>query len=211
MRKIALLLAALMVLGLFAGCKKEEEAPQPDYTIPGSNVNIQIGDGWEAVEETPHNVELTKDGVTMVVESFVCTDFVDIPPLEELFDDCNYVLFRTLSEEKEVEESQIYTVGTKTIICAMYTAKSEEGVAHYYCFGVDFHDRASSMAWVCFYGSEKSIKDQRAELKATVESMVSDGNYQTQEEIDAIANGEYIDDGAVPEQEYVPAEPDPQA
>lgn len=210
MKKIALLLAALTVLGLLAGCKKEEPASQPNYTIPNSNVNIQIDDGWVEVEDTPHNVELTKNGVTMMVDSYISTDFADMPPLEELFDDCNYILFRTLSDEKEIEAPQTYEAGTKTIIHAMYTAQTEDGLTHFYCLAVDFHDIANTITWVCFSGNEKDIKGQRAEMRATVESMVTSGVFQSQEEIDAILSGEYIDDGAVPDQEYIPIEQDPE-
>lgn len=201
MRKITLLLASVMLLSLFSGCKKEEAA-KPNYTIPNSNVNIQLDDGWVEVEDTPYNVELTKDGVTMMVESYISTDFVDMPPLEELFDDCNYILFRTLSDQTEIEAPQTYTVEEKTIIHAMYTAQTEKGLTYFRCFAVEFHDLANTITWVCYSGNEKSIKDQKAEMKATVESMVSSGFFQSQEEIDAIANGEYSD--YAPDQEPEP-------
>ena len=209
MRKIALLLAALTVLGLLAGCKKEE-TDTPAYTIPDSNVNIQLDGGWEAVEDSNHGAEMIKDGVTMTIDTYVSTDFVDMQPLEELFDDCNYIFFRNLSEKQEVEAPQTYTVEDKTIISAMYTAKSEDGVAHYYCFGVGFDDRAQTKVWVCFSGAEKAIKNNRADLKTTVESIVSDGTFQSQEEIDAILNGEYYEEDPVSEQENLPLEQDPQ-
>ena len=35
------------------------------------------------------------------------------------------------------------------------------------------------------------FKDQRAELMATVASVISDGSYRSQEKIDTILNGEY--------------------
>ena len=214
MRKIALLLAALMVLSLFVACRKEEDTSRPNFEIPNSNVNIQLDDGWKALEDTLHNVEMSKDGVTMTIDSYICTDFVDIPAIEELFADRNYILFRELSGQKEIEAPETYTSGTKTIICAMYSAQGEEGVVYYYCFGVDFHDQASSMAWVCLSGAEKNLKNQRAELKATVESMVTDGKFQSQEEIDAILSGDYVEpdseqevDSSEPEQEVVPSGP----
>lgn len=209
MKKIALLLAALLVLGLLAGCNKEEKQSTPDYVVPGYDVNLYMGEGWETVPDSTYDLELSKDGVTMKMITFVSTDFVEKPSVEEIYDICTDDLLETLTDVKVVEEQTIYQAGSNTVVSAMYSGKSEEGTARYYCFAVQFTDEAESMSWVCYSASADTMKKEKATLKAAVEAMTANGELVTQEEleaqIDAIVNGAVYDDSEDSE-EYVPQE-----
>lgn len=206
MKKIALLLAALLMLGLLAGCNKEEEQKTPDHVVPGYDVNLYMGEGWETVPDSTYDMELSKDGVNMRMISFVSSDFLDKPTIEELYDICTDDLLETLTDVKVVEEQTTYQSGSNTVVSAMYSGKSEEGTFRYYCFSVQFTDEAESMVWVCYEASADTMKKEKAALKEAVEAMTANGELVTEEELEAQIDA--IINGVVPEEteEDVPLE-----
>ena len=199
MKKIALLLAALLVLGMLAGCNAEEEKV-PAQVISGYDINI-YSEGWKVVEETNYDMELVKDGVTMSMIGFTVMDFVDVPPAEDLYTDANEDMLADKTLVVATEEETTYEKNGKKYISTLFSAKDGEVDMQYYCFMISFDDEAGSMAWVCFSATKEVMKKQKDDLKKLVEAMDANGEYYSPEELeqqvqDALAEeGYYAEDG----------------
>lgn len=205
MKKIALLLAALLVLGMLAACNAEEGEKNPAYAISGYDINI-YDEGWEVAEESDYDMEMVKDGVTMSMIGFTSMDFLDVPPAEELYQDANEDLLETKSVVVTDEAETTYEKNGHQIISTMFSAKDGETNMKYYCFMVSFDDEAGSMAWICFSATPEVMEKQKGELKALVEAMDANGKYVSPEEMEAQleeAMGEefYEEDEELPEEE----------
>ena len=183
MKKIALLLAALLVLGMLAACNAEEEKV-PAQVISGYNINI-YSEGWKVVEETNYDMELVKDGVTMSMIGFTSMDFVDVPPAEDLYVDANEDMLEDKSVVVTVEPETRYEKNGHRYISTLFAAKDGETNMQYYCFMVEFDDEAGSMAWICFSATTEVMQKQKAELKKIVEAMDANGEYKSPEELEA--------------------------
>ena len=144
MKKIALLLAALLVLGMLAACNAEEEKV-PAQVISGYDINI-YSEGWKVVEETNYDMELVKDGVTMSMIGFTSMDFLDVPPAEDLYVDANEDMLEDKSVVVTAEAETTYEKNGHQIISTLFSAKDGETNMQYYCFMISFDDEAGSMA-----------------------------------------------------------------
>lgn len=198
MKKIALLLAALLVLGMLAGCNAEEEKT-PDHVVPGYSINFYTGDGWTEAEESAYDMQMSKDGVTMYAMGFTLMDFVDMPPAADLYLDCNDELFEEKTDVSVKEKETSYEKNGHQIISTLFSAKSGDETRQYYCFMVSFNDDAGSTAWVCFEATEKVMKQKKSELKKLVEEMDANGEYVSPEEMEELLE-DGLDDGG---EEYV--------
>ena len=49
MKKLSLLLVALLMLSMLAGCKNEAGATE--QLIPGYSISLPVGDGWTVIEK----------------------------------------------------------------------------------------------------------------------------------------------------------------
>lgn len=181
MKKMCLLLAALLVLGLLAGCNNEDKTP--DNSKPGYDMGFELDEGWEAAPDSDYDMEVSKDGVKMVSREFASSDFLDMPTLEELFHDCNGDVLENLTDVAVVEEMTSYQVEGKQVVTMLYSGKDVDVSKQYCFFGVAFDNRAESMIWVCYSGSADAIKAQRADLKAVVDSATPDSDAMTWEEM----------------------------
>ena len=194
MKKIALLLAALLVLGMLAGCNTAEEDQGPAHVINGYDINI-YDDGWKEVEQIDYDMQLVKDGVTMSMIGFTSMDFVDIPPAEDLYVDANEDMLEDKSAVVAAEAETSYEKNGKQYISTLFSAKDGETNMQYYCFMVTFNDEAGSMAWICFSATTEVMKQQKDNLKKLVESMDANGKYYTQEELDQQVQDALGEDG----------------
>ena len=204
MKKIALLLAALLVLGMLAGCNAEEEK-KPDHVVTGYDINLYTGEGWSVVEDSGYDMQLTKDGITMSIIGFTAMDFVDMPTAEDLYLDCNNELFEEKTGKSVKEKESSYEKNGNKIISTLFSAKNGDKTELYYCFMVSFADEAESKAWVCFSGAEKTIHKKKADLKKLVETMTANGEYISPEELEELIDdsmGEEVMDGEVAEDDY---------
>jgi len=198
MKKIVLLLAVLLVLGMLAGCNAGEEKKTPDHVVPGYSISLYTGKGWTAAKESQYDLELSKDGVTMFVMGFTTRDFVDMPSAEELFLDCNDDLLEELADVSVKEEETSYEKDGRKIISTLFSGKSGGKTRQYYCFAVDFDDEAESVAWVCFSATERVMKRQKAALKTIVDEMDANGAEELEDVIgDAMGEEELVGDNYV--------------
>lgn len=200
MKKIALLLAALLVLGMLAGCNAEEEKT-PDHMVPGYDIGLYTGEGWTVAEESDYDLQLSKSGVTMYVMGFTVMDFVDMPAAEDLYLECNEDLFEDKTDLSVKEKESSYEKNGKKLISTLFSAKSGEETRQYYCFMVSFTDEAESKAWVCFSATEKVMKQKKAELKTIAETMDANGEYISPEEMEELLEDAMYADGVEEELE----------
>lgn len=199
MKKIALLLAALLVLGMLAGCNSEEEKT-PAAVVSGYDINI-YDEGWKAVEDTTYDMQLVKDGVTMSVIGFTVMDFVDVPPASDIYTDANEDMLEDKSEVVTTEPETAYEKNGHKITSTLFSAKDGETNMQYYCFMVEFDDEAGSMAWICFGATTEVMQQRKSELKKLVESMDANGKYVSPEEQEAEIEAAMGEDGVEGEDE----------
>ena len=195
MKKIALLMAVLLVLGLFAGCNAEKEKT-PDHVVPGYSINLYTGEGWAKAEETSYDLQLSKDGVTLYVRGYTLMDFVDMPPMEDLFLDDIQSLQEGLTDISVKEKQTSYEVDGRTIVSTLFSAKEGEETKQFYCFGIDFTDEAGSVAFLCFSAGEKTMKKQKTNLKKIADQMDANGEYISEEEFFELLEDAQYEDGS---------------
>lgn len=177
MKKIALVLAAVLLLGLLAGCKAEEKTP--DHTIPGYGIGLYTGEGWTATEETDYDLQLTKDGVTLYAVGYAPTDFAEMPPMEELYAFCNNALLAETSDPATKEKEKTYEVDGKKLVSTLFEAKVGDKEMEYYCFGISFNDEADRAAWLCFVAEANTMRSKKAEFKKIADQTQSNGVYDS--------------------------------
>lgn len=205
MRKLTLLLVALLIVGLFAGCKTE--APEGSQTlpiegtipqtqpnkelelwreknfgVPGYEVYLPLDTGWQQADETNYDLEMTKDGVTLRVIVFTSMDFEEMPEAEELFTRCETMYFKDLGEVSVVEEKAEYQVEQAQFASTLVSTTDGSTVTQHYCFEVEFDDELNSTVWFCFAAEESVMAEKKAELKAIADGIGSFGEMEYQEE-----------------------------
>ena len=185
MKKIALLLAALMVFGLLAGCNAEKKA---DHTIPGYDINLYTGDGWTVAEESKYDLQLSKDGVTLYAMGFAPVDFLDMPTMEELYQDCNDRFFGDKTDLAVKEAETTYEEEGNKFVSTLFTAKDGDKEMEYLCFGILCDDEAGSVVWLCFGANAKTMKSQKKAMKKIADQTDANGKYFTQEDLDEQIN-----------------------
>ena len=108
MKKLSLLLVALLMLSMLAGCKNETGSSE--QLIPGYHIALPVGDGWSVIEKeddleaaATHSFDLVmeKKGIKLVAIGFAPQDFVDLPLAEDLYLDGAYFLEDALTEVRE--------------------------------------------------------------------------------------------------------------
>lgn len=205
MKKLTLLLVALLIVGLFAGCKTEtpegsETIPvegtipqaQPNeeleqwrekyFGVPGYEVYFPLDDGWIQADETQYDLEMNKDGVTLRVIVFTSEDFEEMPDAEELFARCETMYFKDLGEVTVVEEKAEYQVEQTRFASTLVSTTDGSTVTQHYCFEVEFDDELNSTVWVCFAAEESVMAEKKVELKAIADGVGADGEADSQEE-----------------------------
>lgn len=181
MKKIALALAALLLLGLLAGCKAEERTPS--FFIPGYGIGLYTGEGWTAVEETDYDLQLSKDGVTLYAVGYTRMDFIEeMPPMKELYAFCNNALLAETTDPATKEKEKTYEVDGRSIVSTLFEAKVGDKQMEYYCFGISFNDEADGAAWLCFAAEAKTMRSKKAELKKIADLTQSNGVYSSSDE-----------------------------
>ena len=181
MKKITLLLAALMLFSLLAGCNTEKT---PDHTIPGYDINLYTGEGWTVAEESKYDLQLSKDGVTLYAMGFAPIDFLDMPTMEELYLDCNDRFFSEKTDKTVKEAEKSYEVDGNKFVTTLFTAKDGDKEMEYLCFGILCDDEAGSVVWLCFGANAKTMKSQKKALKKIADKTDANGEYFTQEDLD---------------------------
>ncbi len=182
MKKIAIVLAALLLLGVLSGCKAEEKTP--DYAIPGYDIHLYTGKGWIAAEETVYDLQLSKDGVILYAVGYTPRDFGEMPPMEELYDYCSSALLDDKSDVSTKEKRASYEVDGNKIVSTLFAAKDGDKEMEYYCFGFDFDDEAGSAAWLCFAADAKTMKSKKAELKKIADQTKATGVYVADDDLE---------------------------
>ena len=185
MKKLTLLLVALLIVGLFAGCKTE--APEGSQTlpiegtipqaqpnkelelwremyfgVPGYEVYLPLDSDWQQADETKYDLEMTKD--------------------EELFARCETMYFKDLGEVTVVEEKAEYQVEQTRFASTLVSTTDGSTVTQHYCFEVEFDDELNSTVWVCFAAEESMMAEKKVELKAIADGVGADGEADPQEE-----------------------------
>jgi hypothetical protein len=178
MKKLSLLLVALLMLSMLAGCKNEAGATE--QLIPGYSISLPVGDGWTVIEKeadleasayTNFDLQLEKKGIQLVAVGFAPQDFVDLPLAEDLYLDGAYYLDDILTEVSEDGEPTTYEAKGKTILSGMFTGKDGDTEKKAYCFLVDFGADTYNMAWVAFIAKDADIKKNKDAFKAIVDGM----------------------------------------
>lgn len=163
----------------------------PNYMVPGYSIGVNTGNGWTKVAQPSHHsydLELTKDGMTMVVSSYTSADFIDFPSADTLYQECNDRLFEDKTGVKVVEKESTYTVGDKTVIATLFSAKEGDKTVQYYCCMVSFPEEYETVSWVMFRASAEDMKKNKADFKAIVDSMTCNAKPDSREEVDAAAD-----------------------
>lgn len=199
MKKLSLLLAVLLIVGLVAGCggnKEDNDGFAPDETqsatspihealeawrekyvgVPGYDVSIPLDSAWEMTDESVYDLEMVKEDVTLSVIVFTKLDFEEMPEAEELYERCNKILFNQIEEVTTVEDKASYQVEEMKISSQLFASVDGDTTTQYYCFLVEFGDEAGSVAWLGFTAEESVMTQKKAELKAIVDEMDSDGD-----------------------------------
>ena len=205
MKKLTLLLVALLIVGLFAGCKTEApegsealptEGPNQEvyhneelelwrekyFGVPGYEVYLPLDSDWQQADETKYDLEMTKDDVTLRVIAFTSMDFEEMPEVEELFARCETMYFKDLGEVTVVEEKAEYQVEQTRFASTLVSTTDGSTVTQHYCFQVEFDDALNSTVWVCFAAEESVMAEKKAELKAIADGVGADGEADPLEE-----------------------------
>ena len=212
MKKLSLMLALLLLVGMLAGCNSEEGASESKYTIPGYQVSLPAGEGWTTVEESNYDLEMTKDGITLYAMGFSIADFVDLPTAEDLYLECTDELLSALTEVSEKEAVSTYTKDSKSIMVALHSGKDGDTTKQYYCFMVDFGAETGTMTWIAFSAKADTLKKNKDSLKAIVDGMTcsakaSEMGDLTEDGLEFDENGELIVEETEPYD--IPYETDP--
>ena len=205
MKKLTLLLVALLIVGLFAGCKTEtpegseafpaevlnqlehqkeklENWRKMYFGVPGYEVYLPLDNGWIQADETKYDLEMNKDGVTLHVIVFTSIDFEEMPDAEELFTRCETMYFKDLGEVSVVEEKAEYQVEQTRFASTLVSTTDDSTVTQHYCFEVEFDDAINSTVWICFAAEESVMAEKKVELKAIADGVGADGEADPLEE-----------------------------
>lgn len=205
MKKLTLLLVALLIVGLFAGCKTEmpegsqtlpvegsipqaqpnkelELWREKNFGVPGYEVYLPLDSGWQQADETKYDLEMTKDEVTLRVIVFTSMDFEEMPDAEELFTRCETMYFKDLGEVSVVEGKAEYQMEQTRFASTLVSTTDGSTVTQHYCFEVEFDDELNSTVWVCFAAEESVMAEKKVELKAIADGVGADGEADPQEE-----------------------------
>lgn len=172
MKKLSILLALVLLVGMLAACNPEEAPKGTTVFIPGYLIDLPVGDGWTAAEEPSYDLELSKDGIKLYAMGFSVADFVDPPMLEDLNYECEDTLFSTLTDVSVKEETSEYSAKGKRILVTMYAGKDGDTSKQFYCFAVDFGEETGTSAWICFAAKADAMKKNKDTFKSIVENAV---------------------------------------
>lgn len=173
MKKLSLLLAIVLCFGILVGCDSNETARGGDVEIPGYPVSMDA-EGWKTAEETDYDLEMTRDGVTMILRSFSPVDFVDPPTAEDLFDDCNSQLTGDYTDVQQKGKTSTSKDGKRVTMTALFSFKDGETTKYLRAYLVDFDGETGAMTWAGFVGSKSKIEDDKDDFDDIVNSLACD-------------------------------------
>lgn len=181
MRKISMILAVLLMLGMLAGCN----AKTPNYRIENYELDLVIPSGWTQTEESWYDLELHKGDATILVRAYIPLDFMDeMLDLEELFTlDTDHLLMQ--KEDVQVkEEKKTFESDGKDISTTLYTAKDGDETLQYLCCQVEFNNDGQTVAWVAFIADEKTMDKNRKTYETILKDMKCESTLITQAMLD---------------------------
>ena len=204
MRKIALLLTLVLILGLFAACKKEEMT----VTVPGYQIHIPTDGTWTVAEESDYDLEMDAGSLKIRAVAYVATDFVDPPLAEELYLDHNEDLAALYEELTVAEEEKSYNSGAKTIWVTVYSAGDEKIVSAMVSLG----NEAESVIWLALSGPAKDVEKYRGSFDSMLKNMTCDAEPEDPDAVEDVLDPEELEtqetleDPGTPEEELMVGE-----
>jgi predicted small lipoprotein YifL len=169
MKKIAVLLAVVLILSAFAGCAKKDP-----FEIPGYSIEFDPGDGWSTVEDSGYDLQLTNGKAYITVMAYVSTDFIDPPDPLEIYRDQNDVEIISAREGIAVveEETSYNHKSGKTITTTMYSAQYNGTENRYLSCMVQFNNEADSFVWFLFNSTADYMSKHRGSYIKLLEGLV---------------------------------------
>ena len=202
MRKLALILVAVLLLGTLAGCKEEKA---PNFHIDNYSVHLVIPEGWTQVEQPGYDLRLDNGDAHVAFRIYnMLLDFDEglgepIPTLDEIYDQNIAGLRITEPGQpkkenwREVEKAKTFKSGETEISTTLYAAEVSGKTRQYLCCKVDFHNDAEIVGFVVFMGDEAFMKQNRNTFETILKDMTCDASRVTPEDL-AVAESIAMDE-----------------
>ena len=191
MKKLAIILAALMLLSVLAGCNNKT----PNFHIDNYSVHLVIPAGWNQVEQPGYDLRLDNGDDYILFRVYnMLLDFDEnlgepIPTMDELFmqDVAGLRITEPGTPKREnwrtVEEKKTFKSGNTEISTTLYAAEVDGKTQQFLCCQVNFHNDAEIVGWVAFVGDEASIKKNRKTYETILKDMTCDAVRITPEDL----------------------------
>ena len=201
MKKIALILAVLLLVGTLAGCNNKT----PNFHIENYSVHLVIPNGWTQVAQPGYDLRLNNGDNYMLFRIYnMLLDFDEslgepIPTPEELYtqDNSGLRISEPTEPKKEnwrvVEESKTFKSGNTEITTTLFAAEENGKALQYLCCQVNFHNEAETIGWVAFVGDEAFMKKNRKTFETILKDMTCDATRVTREDL-AVAESIALED-----------------
>lgn len=204
MRKIALLLALVLVIGLAAGCNKEENR----VMVPRYQIYLPNDGTWTVAEESDYDLEMDAGSLKIRAVAYSPADFVDMPTAEELFQEHNEDLAGLYQELTVAEQEKSYNSGAKTIWVTVYSAGDETIVSAMVSLG----NEAESVIWLALSGPAKDVEKYRGSFDSMLKNMTCDAEPEDPDAMEDVPDPEeletqeMLEDPGTPEEERMVGE-----
>lgn len=191
MKKLTLILAALLMLGMLAGCNGKT----PNFHIDNYSVHLVIPDGWTQVEQPGYDLRLQNGDDYILFRIYnMLLDFDEslgepIPTMDELYTQDNAGLRITepgtpkRENWRTVEETKTFKSGDTEISTTLFAAEENGKTMQYLCCQVNFHNDAEIVGWVAFVGDEESMQKNRKTYETILKDMTCDAVRVTPEDL----------------------------
>lgn len=192
MKKLAIILAVLLLVGALAGCEEEKV---PNFHIENYSVHLVIPEGWTQVEQPGYDLRLNNGDSYMLFRIY--NMLLDVNPsiegdptnAKEVYDLHNAAMRITepgtpkRENWRTVEKAETFKSGETEITTTLFAAEESGKTVQYLCCMVDFHNDAEIVGWVAFVGSEDFIKKNRDTFEDILKDMTCDAVRTTPEEL----------------------------